>query len=360
MRHSDKIAPWLTRVLEWKPWHGSKLNWENHVETSPVLQDRFHHLTTDLFFWKNQYFLVHATSPWHISSSHSVLKLWKSQDGKTWEWVKDFDLSPLDIRDPKLFEASGKLGLLFYSNKGFFAEPRQTFVTFSEDLENWSDYQPIEPEGWLLWRVRKSPWDGKWYSPAYWYEHGKAALFSTADFIRWDMISMISEGDHSDEVELEFFPDGRALAVVRIEGSAKLWGDEKGSTLIAESAPPYADWKITRCYETRLDGPCLFHHSDYMWALGRKHFSKWWNKKGGYFGKKRTSLYQIKEGKLNWILDFPSTGDTGYPGVVVESDRALISYYTNRTTREKTWLSGLFLPSEIRIASLSFQGLNRV
>ena len=58
--------------------------------------------------------------------------------------------------------------------------------------------------------------------------------------------------------------------------------------------------------------------------------------------------------KLKWVGDLPSTGDTGYPGVVVRGEDAFVSYYTNHIDEDRSWGIGMFLPSEIRMAKINF------
>jgi len=84
----------------------------------------------------------------------------------------------------------------------------------------------------------------------------------------WSIVSPIYEGDRNDETDIEFLPDGRMLATARLEASDDWFGDNRGATLIAVSAPPFTQWTTTKSKVTRLDGPYLFPYHDRVYAAG--------------------------------------------------------------------------------------------
>jgi len=313
-----------------------------------------HNLTTVLTHWNGYYWLIHSLAPWHIASSRSRLVLWRSPDAVTWERVTQFQFSPRDIRDPKVCPIGDRLFVYAFSNDGVVAVPNQTYVTSSKDGVTWDAWREVEPKGWLLWRP-KTP-DGKtWWVPAYWSSHGESVLLKSSDGIHWEKVSDIFKGEFNDETDLEFLPDGTALVTVRLEGNGSLFGHVEGGTMIGVSEPPYTNWVFTKSELTRLDGPCLFRWGDRMFAAGRRHLdpkSGGREKRGSILGRKRTALYEVFHDRLHWWGDFPSSGDTGYPGVVVRGDEAVVSYYTNRIDEDRSWGIGMFLPSEIRMAKM--------
>ena len=170
---------------------------------------------------------------------------------------------------------------------------------------------------------------------------------------------MIHEGDHNDETDIEFLEDGRILATARLEGSGSLFGHKDCSTLIAVASKPYQHWEYQRSFVTRLDGPHLFSHGGVLFALGRHHHDQggFLRERGSCLGLKRTALYRVEPSGLTHLSDLPSNGDTGYPGAVVRGEDLYISYYTNAITEEHRWISGMFLPSEIRMAKCPVEDL---
>ena len=77
------------------------------VETWPAVADGRHNSNTDLIFWNDAFWLIHASAPWHFASETTRLILWKSTDARTWEKIAEFQNPGEDIRDPKLAVIGG-------------------------------------------------------------------------------------------------------------------------------------------------------------------------------------------------------------------------------------------------------------
>jgi hypothetical protein len=259
-----------------------------------------------------------------------------------------------DIRDPKLAVIGDRLFLYVLRNDQLVAEPSATACTFTDDGVHWAPLAPCGPDGWLFWRPKRL--GDRWYVPAYWKDHGRSILLSSTDGAHWDLVSQIHDGDRNDETDLEFLPDGTAVVTARLEISDSMFGDDGACTLIATAPAPYTTWSTTRCSTNRLDGPCLFGHEGRVYAVGRRHRrvrGGRFNRRAGFLGRKRTALYLVESNALVHLMDLPSAGDTGYPGVVLRGDDLTVCYYTNDPTTDPSWFVGMFLPSEIRIARLS-------
>jgi hypothetical protein len=323
-----------------------------------AVSDGLHNLTTDLIWWRGEYYLVHSSSPWHMASADSRVVVSASADARTWRRVAELQLADGDIRDPKLAVIGDRLFLYVLRNRRLMAEPCGTAFTVSDDGERWAPLRPCGPEGWLLWRPKQRA-DGRWLVPAYWRGHGRSILLESHDGMAWSVVSQIHEGDHNDETDLELHADGRVVVTARLEMTPNPLGNPDACTLVATADPPYQRWTSFRCPTTRLDGPNLFRHGDAIFAAGRRHrrTRNPWNRKGGFLGRKRTALYRVGERGLTHLLDLPSAGDTGYPGVVLRGDELTVGYYTNDPSSDPSWLVGMFLPSEIRIARLSMAAL---
>lgn len=321
------------------------------IEDWPAVADGMHNSNTDLTFWRDRFYLIQASSPWHFASERCKLVLWRSPDARTWERVREFNVPGQDVRDPKFAVIHDRLFLYALKNTSFDAEPYTTCYASSEDGEAWTPFEDMRPEGWLFWRPKTR--DGAtWYVPAYWHEHGKSILLESTDGTAWTEVSTIYEGDRNDETALEFFPDGRMLATARLEVSDSYFGDPGACTLIAVAAPPYTEWQRKKSRVTRLDGPCLFVYEGAVYAVGRGNpdSPRFLDYYGSLLGRKRTALYRVEPDRLVYLSDLPSAGDTSYAGVVLRDNAAYISYYTSPIDRDYPWLLGMLSPSEIRIA----------
>ncbi len=332
------------------------------LQSWPIVKDGWHNSNTDLIYWRGHFYLIHAASPFHFGSSRCHLKLWRSKDAVHWELIAQFSNAPEDIRDPKFAAINDRLFLYVLLNRQFNPEPYTTAFSVSEDGESWTALKPIEPAGWLFWRPKTL--DGKtWYVPAYWWEHGQSILLRSTDGEHWQVHSTIYTGDRNDETDIEFLPDGRMLAVARLEFSEDyLRGDPQGSTLIALSEPPYQEWKVSaKSTVTRLDGPCLFSYNGKIYALGRYQPTKDrpFSYPGSIFSRKRTALFAVREDELVYLGDLPSAGDTSYGAVVQQGDELFIEYYTNDIRKDYPWAVGMLCPSEIRMVCISLPQFER-
>lgn len=323
-----------------------------------AVRDGMHNSNTNLAYWRGHYYLIHASSPWHFASSKCKLVLWRSRDARVWEKVREFRVPETDIRDPKLAAIGGRLWVYALPNHTFDPRPYETMLAHSRDGATWSELQSVQPEGWLFWRPKSR--DGRtWYVPAYVRGMGKAILLSSDDGETWHEVSVIHDGDGASETAIEFMPDGRILATVRLEFEARWRGQRESATLIAVAHPPYREWRKTLSHATRLDGPALFAFDGKIYALGRHHPNSGGllNQTGSILGRKRTALYHVTPDGLIYLSDLPSAGDTAYAGAVVRGDELIASYYTNEIRRDFPWILGMLRETEIRIARIRTDGI---
>jgi hypothetical protein len=329
------------------------------LQSWDVVNDGAHNSNTDMIYWNDAFYLVHASSPFHFASKESRLVILHSEDARAWEEIARFDAAGEDIRDPKLAAIHGRLFLYALKNRAFTAEPYQTVYAVSADGIAWSGFREIEPQGWLFWRPKTA--DGvTWYAPAYWYEHGRAALLQSADGEQWTSHALIYEGDRNDETAIEFLPDGRMIATGRLEMSDSWLGHPEGGTLIALAEPPFEQWvPIAKSPVTRLDGPSLFSYNGQVYAVGRyqPHVSGPFGWQGSIFSRKRTSLFLVREDGLVYLTDLPSAGDTSYSGVVILGDELYVSYYTSDVGKDYPWILGMVRPSSVRVAKIDLPSL---
>ena len=330
------------------------------LETWTAVEPDWHHSNTDMIKYKGEYLMAHASSPWHFASPKCKLVIRSSPDGKNWKILAEIGVPGEDVRDPKLAEIDGKLFLYFLRNtEEFRAEPTGNSYCVSEDAVNWSEPKELSIEGWLIWRPKT--FDGKtFYLPAYWWKHGRSALFKSTDGIEWIEVGEIYSGQANDETAISFRPDGSMIMTARLEIDPDQWGYHPDAhTLIGVAEPPYTDWKLGRSYETRLDGPFLFQIGDRTYACGRRHVGNS-ETMGSAWGRKRTSLYLVEPDRLVFLSDLPSSGDTSYAGVVIEGDEILICYYTSPPNRDYPWLMGMLSNSSIEMVRFKVEALEKL
>ena len=338
----------------WLRPNSSQINPALGMEVWTAVSDGSHNSTTDMIYWHDAFYLVHAASPLHMGTGETRLVLHKSSDAREWEVVREFSIDGSDVRDPKLAVIDDRLILYVLVNDGSEPAPYATAAAATDDGTTWGGFQVLEPRGWLFWRPKSR--DGEtWFTAAYWKERGRSILLRSSDGLAWELVGDIYEGDRSDETALEFLPDGRMLITARLEGDRGFHqGAKDAATLIGTSSAPFTDWTTTKDFTSRLDGPVLFTIDRQLYAVGRydpEGYAKWYGN-SSLLGRKRTAIYKVTPDQLVRLSDLSSCGDTSYPGVVIHDGYLFISYYTNRIDRDFSWLLGRARPTDIMIARI--------
>jgi hypothetical protein len=182
---------------------------------------------------------------------------------------------------------------------------------------------------------------------------GAVQLFSSQDGLDWKSHAVITNRQGADETAIEFLPDGRLLAVTRVEAGSGLFGHAQAGTLLSVADPPYRSWTaLGSSRVTRLDGPALFSVGEKVYAVGRHqpHVSGPFHRLGSIVSRKRTSIFRVENADLVWLADLPSAGDTAYAGVTVWDQKIVISYYTSDPRRDVPWIFGMLAPTAVRVA----------
>ena len=130
-----------------------------------------HNSNTDMIYYKDSFFLIHAQTKWHLEDKKGALVVQKSDDAKKWQEVARITVPDTDVRDPKFAIINDRLFLYFLPNTHFDPLPRTTFWSVSDDGEDWKKPEELvtvtsihrvdgEPKrvtsgGWNLWRPKR-------------------------------------------------------------------------------------------------------------------------------------------------------------------------------------------------------------
>ncbi len=305
-----------------------------------------HNAFTDLIRFKDQWYCTFREADAHVGGD-GKLRVLVSQDGKKWESAALVTEKEIDLRDPKFsITADGRLmivagGSVYEGTKLLGRQPR---VVFSKDGKEWSAPQKVLEEGEWLWRVT---WhDGKCYGvsynaaqrdskdakdaantgkapagPAEW----KLKLFSSADGVKFQLVTHLDVPGHPNETTLRFLPNGEMVALVRREG-----GSRNGWVGVSKS--PYKEWQWKEL-PARIGGPnFLFPPDANTPTLAAVRL---------YDGKVRTALGILEpvEGKFKESLALPSGGDTSYAGLVWHDGLLWVSYYSTHEGKSAIYLA---------------------
>jgi hypothetical protein len=290
-----------------------------------------HNAFTDLARWRGRWYCAFREGPGHAGRAGKVRVL-ESSDGAAWSSAALVAERGVDLRDPKL-QAEGRSGLALLMGgtlvKGGRPVSRRPRIARSPDGRTWSAPRPILEEGDWLWRATRL--GGRSYgisyrlpSPRRWTLH----LFSGRGD-RYERFADLAVPGRPNEATLRFRSDGTAVSLVRREsGSGRAW--------IGTSPPPYRAWSWRECAE-RVGGPNFLVLPDgSMWAAARL-----WRR-----GRPLVSICRMTEDSLERVLDLPSGGDCGYPGMAYHRGLLWLSYYSSHEGKARVYLAKVRLEGD--------------
>jgi len=206
-------------------------------------------------------------------------------------------------------------------------------VSFSDNKgEKFSEPQPVNIDASIrsdmdwLWRVTwykeigygviyQHNWDNEW--PAY--------LVKTTDGIHYQSVTKLDVTGKPNEATVNFSKSGEMRILIRRE-------DEGRNGRLGYSKTPYKEWKWTDL-GIPLGGPNMVTLPNGQIIIGSRSFRD---------NKAHTSLFGLdKNGKAVELLEFPSGGDTSYPGFVVDGGYLWVSYYSSHEERTSIYIAKL-------------------
>lgn len=295
------------------------------VSVSRIWRAAPHNAFTDLIRWQGRWLCAFREGRSHAGSSGRVRVL-ESTDGTEWQSAALVSERGVDLRDPKLsLGGGGRLELLMGGSpvrSGAYLG-RRPRIAFSSDGRSWSPPEPILAEGDWLWRSEVAR--GRHYGISYrlpskrrWTVHLMAGAHGGA----YREICELRVPGKPNEATIRFRDDGSALALVRREsGAARAW--------IGSSLPPYLTWSWVES-AWRVGGPnFIFVPGGEAWAAARILRR----------GRPLVALCRMTERSLEPVLDLPSGGDCGYPGMVYHRGKLWLSYYSSHEKKTSIYLA---------------------
>lgn len=294
-----------------------------------------HNAFTDLIYFQGSYFCCFRESDTHAGGKLGKIRLLTSIDAKIWKPAALLSQKDVDLRDPMLsITPDGRLmlnmgGIVYFKNKIFTFS---SFVAFSSDGLNWSAVIALSLEREWIWRLT---WHkGVGYGTSYRAADPKnprksweLTLFSTVDGLHYTTIKQLEVPHWPSEGTLRFTSDDTMIALIR----------RRGGGYIGSARPPYTDWQF---FESayHLGGPNFLILPDgKMWACSRLH------KKKGRKNLAVTALFRMSLNALEPVIEFPSGGDTSYPGMVYHNNQLLVTYYSSHQEKTKIYLANIKL-----------------
>jgi hypothetical protein len=300
-----------------------------------------HNAFTDLVRWHDRWWCTFREADDHVGGDGAI-RVITSTDGITWESAARLTEKDVDLRDPKLtVMPDGRLmlncgGSVYLGTK--VLKGRRSRVMFSADGRRWTAPRKILHEGDWLWRVT---WHGDTaYGAAYRSGLGGSAapgpewelhLYRTKDGVNFEKVTDLAVRGRPNETTLRFAPNGDMIALVRRETDGFMGH-------VGTAKPPYTTWSWQESNH-RFGGQNFLQLPDGRWLAGTRDYTKITpQKKGGA----TTMIGELgQDGKINPVVNFPSGGDTSYPGLVWQDGLLWVSYYSSHEGKTSIYLAKL-------------------
>lgn len=295
---------------------------------------------TDLARYKAKWYCAFREGKAHAWCPGKIRVL-ASTDGEKWETAFVLSARSTDYRDPKLAPGPGgslELVVGVTRLKGGRPEGRHSAALRTLDGESWSTPAQIGGEGDWIWRTERNggeTWGISYRLPGKrrWTVH----LMRSADGRAWSDHVRLKVPGLPNEATVRFCGEA-AIALVRREAKG-------GEAWIGKSGSPFSEWEWTGCGE-RVGGPnFLIAPPGTLYAERTPDdavqpepemiaATRLWNGR-----TPRTSVCLMRAGKLIPLLDLPSAGDCGYPGMVLHRGKLWVSYYSSHEGRARIYLA---------------------
>lgn len=296
------------------------------VSVKKIWDQGEHNAFTDLIRFNDTWYCVFREASGHVKGNGGI-RIIASADGESWESRGLLLEEGVDLRDPKICLTPDNR-LMITMGGSFYRDGvllnRRPRVSFSPDGAAWSTPAPIARDGDWLWRTT---WhDGTAYGVTYTgpvqeKEEWTLTLMQSKDGLDWTPVTELNVTGKPNETTLRFRDDGAMMALIRREaGSRNAW--------FGTSKPPYTAWEFKEL-GWAMGGPNFILLPDgRMFAAGRK-----------YTPEVKTALGPLTPETYTPVLEFPSGGDTSYPGLVWHDGLLWVSYYASHEGKTSIYLA---------------------
>lgn len=312
----------------------------------------------DVAKFKGRYYVAFRTAPTHFPSGRAALYIISSVDLENWTLEHEIRHG-YDLREPRFIEYNDKL--LFYYFEGsrlpFRFDPRHMWMMMYDPSIGWQEKKNIGLDGYVPWRLRTR--NDTLYLSAYYgkglYSSGHTSdlrLFISTDGVNWQTLTENPQvkGENSEEGEFIFDSEGTLWATVRLES--------EGSLIACADKGSPGEWYVNYS-KYKYDSALMFCHDEDVYVVSRRNVDgtmakapRWlpenirekYNLLKYWVTTKKTALFRLNRStmELDHIMDFPSTGDTAFPGIVQmdENNFLLMNYSSNIHDKKRNWISG--------------------
>mgnify|MGYP000415731315 CR=1 FL=1 len=315
----------------------SKKDRPNAIKVTKIWNYANHNAFTDLIKFKGNYYCSFRESSGHVSGSDGLVRILKSRDAKKWMSVALLKKEGIDLRDPKLsITPDGRImviigGSIYKNDVLLGRKPHVSFSNKSGNKFSNPEKVSVDPEiaSWGDWIWRVTWHNGIGYgidyqvTPQLRKKPSDIYLVKTKDGVNFQKVSKLEVDEYPNESTIRFDKQNNVYALIRRDVNDKMgvW---------AKSKPPYTEWEYTELNE-RLGGPNFIFTADEKVIVATREYAR----PGTY----TRLLIGNKTGNFKQIIRLPSGGDTSYPGLVLEKNRLLVSYYSSHEGKTAIYIA---------------------
>ena len=322
-----------------------------------IYSDGRHNAFTDMEYFRGYYYVAFRNAGRHaVPEDYGDVLVIRSRDLESWELCARLSTGDdHDDRDPHLLDLGEELGVYFFS--AFPKQPGQLLyeeasggghhvqacASFTSDGISWSAPQTVRDEC-AIWQIER--FGGVCF--ASFGNKGAFAIGKSMGGRNWEEVATITfPTQQTVEAGIWITEDEKMHLIVRMSKNEEM-------AYLAESEPPYTDWKLTKLNYT-VHCPVFRPVGDELWLAGKTITAQFpasvaippepspekiasLARQDARLAKTpqdwHTAIWKLVGDHLEPILVLPSRGDCGYPGLVVEEDRVLMSFYSQHDVDE--------------------------
>lgn len=316
-------------------WNSATCQTISNLEVYKIWDQGTHNAFTDIILYRGKFYCSFREGSGHVPGEEDVdgtVRIITSTDGKHWESAAILKTEGYDLRDPKLSVTPDDRLMVIIGGSDYDRHQlngRLPHVSFSEDGAHFTDPQPvvIDPDidsgyDWI-WRVTWN--DGVGYAIDYQYDGvNRIYLVKTLDGILYEKVSELFISGRPNEATIRFSENDEMFISLRRE-------DHGREGLLLRGNPPYKEFSWANL-EYRLGGPnFIFLPNTEHIILGTRLYKE---------NEESTGLFLSDyEGNTKLIAEFPSGGDTSYPGLLLHDGFLWVTYYSSHEKKTSIYLS---------------------
>ncbi len=309
---------------------------EESLNITKIWDEAPHNAFPDMIRFQDHFYVAVREGNNHMPDNSGRIQIIRSKDGDEWEKVGLLEKEDMDVREARLsVTPEGKIMVLTavgIYDKGY--KVLYPMVSFSN--ADGGSFSPLQKATMDMKPSLDWIWSLTWHEeigygivyqikPGGWEVH----LLKTKNGIDFEHVSQLPIDGNPNESTIRFDKEDKMVVLVRRETSDKMG-------VLAKSAYPYTNWDFTKL-TVRLGGPNFLFFGKNDLLIGTRDYRD--------TGAKTVLHRTDREGNIEKTIEFPSVGDTSYPGMLYYKNKLWMVYYSSHEDKTSIYLSKIPLKS---------------